>query len=66
MQRLLKAAEREVAALDRRHTALTDELTAAGADHVALARIGSVMAEVQQELAAAEERWLALAEEAEG
>ncbi len=65
-QRLLKAAEREVAALDRRHAALTDELTAAGADHLALARIGSVMAGVQEELAAAEERWLALAEEAEG
>jgi ATP-binding cassette subfamily F protein uup len=66
IQRLLKLAEREVTDLEARRDALDDELMAAGGDHVALARIGSAMAEVQHDLAAAEERWLALLEEAEG
>ena len=65
IERLSKVAEREVADLERRRDALAAELTAAGADHVELARIGEAMATLQHELAAAEERWLALLEEAE-
>ncbi len=59
-------AEREVAQLDRRRDDLGTEMTKAGADHVELARLGSTLAEVQAELEVAEERWLALAAEAEG
>ena len=66
IQRLTMLAEREVTDLERRRDALASELSAAGADHVELARIGEVMAEVQHALADAEERWLALLEEAEG
>ena len=65
VQRLLRTAEREVAALDRRCQALTDELVAAGSDHVEMTRLGTALAALQQELAAAEERWIELAEEAE-
>ncbi|HVF32592.1 MAG TPA: ABC-F family ATP-binding cassette domain-containing protein [Acidimicrobiales bacterium] len=66
LARLSMLAEREVAGLERRRAALAEELDAAGSDHVALARVGGAMAEVQHELAAAEERWLALLEESEG
>jgi ABC transport system ATP-binding/permease protein len=66
LERLGRLAEREVADLERRRDALADDLAAAGSDHVALARIGGELATVQHELAVAEERWLALLEEAEG
>ena len=42
------------------------ELAGAGSDHQAMARIGASMAEVGAARAAAEDAWLALAEEAEG
>ena len=63
--RLLRQAERDVAALEREQAALSGELAEAGADHEELARIGLALAEVQTKLAAAEERWLELAEEAD-
>ena len=62
----LGAAEREVAALERRRDDLAGALAHAGGDHEALAAAGKELAEVEVALAAAEERWLALAEEAEG
>ena len=65
-ERLLRLAEREVSELERRHTALAAELAAAGSDRHELARIGSQLADVQAELGAAEERWLALADESPG
>jgi ATP-binding cassette subfamily F protein uup len=66
VQRLTMLAEREVTTLEARRDELVAEMGAAGADHVALARIGEALAAVQHELAEAEERWLALLEEAEG
>jgi ABC transport system ATP-binding/permease protein len=66
VQRLTMLAEREVTTLEARRDELVAEMGAAGTDHVALARIGEALAEVQHDLAAAEERWLALLEEAEG
>ena len=51
--------------LRERQAALEAELAGARGDHVALASVGEELAVVNGELAAAEERWLALAEEAE-
>ena len=63
--RMLRQTEREMAELERRQAALSGELDAAGGDHEELARVGRALADVQVQLAAAEERWLELAEEAE-
>jgi ATP-binding cassette subfamily F protein uup len=65
LHRLVTAAEREVGALARRRDQLHDDLAAAASDHVELARLGRLLTELEAELAAAEERWLALAEEEE-
>jgi ATPase subunit of ABC transporter with duplicated ATPase domains len=65
LHRLVTAAEREVAALERRRDALHADLAASATDHVELARLGRLLTEVERELATAEERWLALAEEEE-
>ncbi len=65
LQRLLKAAEREVADLERRCDEMARDLGDAGSDHLELMRLGSALADLQGELSAAEERWMALAEEAE-
>jgi len=64
VQRLLRQAEKEMASLQRRRDQLTTELAGAG-DHVDMARVGAALAEAQRGLEEAEERWLALAEEAE-
>jgi len=61
----LRTVERELASLEARRDALSEELAAAGADHQALARLGAELADVSQQLTAVEERWLALASEAE-
>jgi ATP-binding cassette subfamily F protein uup len=65
LTRLLRDAEKEIAKLtkkrDRLHAALVD----AASDHVELTRLGAEEAAVADELGAAEEAWLALAEEAE-
>ena len=63
MRRLLREAERDVAALEQRLVRLTGELNDAGSDHEALARSGTELAAVESELAAAEHRWLELAAE---
>ena len=61
----MRQADAEVRRLHERQAALEAELTAAQGDHVALARVGEDLSAVAGELAAAEEAWLALAEEAE-
>lgn len=61
----LKAAEKRIAALDKRRGVLTKELDAAGSDHEALARVGAELAECEGELETVEEQWLELSEELE-
>ncbi|MDQ1436401.1 MAG: transport system ATP-binding/permease protein [Acidimicrobiaceae bacterium] len=65
LARLLRNAERDVAGLAERRDALSASMANAGSNHEALREIGSQLAEAQAALDAAEERWLALAEEAE-
>jgi len=63
--RQLREAEEDMARLARQRDELIDAL-AATVDHLGLARLGRELTEVQANLGAAENRWLALAEEAEG
>jgi ATP-binding cassette subfamily F protein uup len=65
LRHLLRGAETEMRRLQDRQAALEAELAGARGDHVALASVGEELSVVNGELAAAEERWLALAEEAE-
>ncbi len=62
----LKTVEKEMARLDKARSSLTAELEDAGSDHEALLRIGGELTPVVDEIAALEERWLELSEEAEG
>jgi ATP-binding cassette subfamily F protein uup len=61
----LRTVEKDMARLDKKRTALTAELEAAGSDHEALVRIGAELGPVVEEINGLEERWLALSEEAE-
>ena len=63
--RLLRDADKEVARLSRQRDKLHDVLVAT-TDHVELTRLGDELRAVQASLDEAEERWLALAEQAEG
>jgi ABC transport system ATP-binding/permease protein len=65
LRHLMRKAEAEMARLSERQAELEAELTAAGGDHVALGEVGERLSAVTADLAAAEETWLALAEEAE-
>jgi ATP-binding cassette subfamily F protein uup len=65
LRRRQREAEKEMAALERSRSKLVDELAAAGADRDALARIGTALADTEQQLADVEHRWLALAEQLE-
>jgi len=65
LRHLLGRAEGDMARLQDRQATLEAELAAAMGDHVALACVGEELTAVTDELAACEERWLALAEEAE-
>jgi len=65
LRRLLRDAEREMAALEQRRAELAGDLAAAGTDHEALARAGTELASVEEQLATAEHRWLELADELE-
>ena len=60
----MRELDKELGRLGRQRDRLNDALQAA-ADHLELARLGTELAEVQASLTEAEERWLALAEEAE-
>jgi len=63
LRRLVAQAEKRVEELEQRRAELDAALAAAGADHEELARVGHQLAGLHDELAAAEERWLSLAEE---
>jgi ATP-binding cassette subfamily F protein uup len=63
VRRLLGQVEREVEKLTGRREVLVAELVAVGADHVGLARVGDQLSDLEAQLADAEERWLALADE---
>jgi Uup-like ABC transporter family protein len=65
LRHLIRQAEKELATLERRRGRLADDLADAGADRDALASIGTELAAVEAELADVEQRWLALAVEAE-
>ena len=65
LRHLLRRAETEMRRLQDRQAALEAELAGAMGDHVALACVGEELSVVNGELAAAEEHWLTLAEEAE-
>jgi ATP-binding cassette subfamily F protein uup len=60
----LRAVDKELLRLQRRRDQLNEALVAT-VDHVELARLGGDLTAVQAALDEAEERWLALAEEAE-
>jgi ATP-binding cassette subfamily F protein uup len=62
--RLLREAEKQMGRLQRRREKITEAL-AGTVDHRELSKLGGELAAVQSELDEAEERWLALAEEAE-
>jgi ATP-binding cassette subfamily F protein uup len=67
LRRLLKDTEKTVAKLERRRDSLAAELAKVdGGDHKELSSVGSDLAAVEADIAAAEETWLALAAEAEG
>ena len=64
LRRLLGQAERELAAATARRDDLGGRL--AGAEHTEMARLSTELAAADAEVMAAEERWLVLADEAEG
>ncbi|MEY2398380.1 MAG: transport system ATP-binding/permease protein [Actinomycetota bacterium] len=65
LHRLMREAEKAIAAAERTRTKLVADLETAGSDHEALRRIGLELADTEKAIAAREEEWLALAAEAE-
>jgi ATP-binding cassette subfamily F protein uup len=65
LRRQIGLADRELADAIAARDAVTAELVAAGGDHQELTRLSARLAEVQTRVAAAESRWLSLADEAE-
>ena len=67
LRHLMKEADKEVVRLGKRRVRLEEDLAdkAGTADHSELTALGAELNEVLAALATAEERWLALAEEAE-
>jgi ATP-binding cassette subfamily F protein uup len=66
LRRLLREIDKEIAAHERRRDQLTEELAAAGNDHVLLARLGHDLAATESALGASEQVWLELSTELEG
>ena len=66
LRRLIGLAEAEMEKAAAERDGLLADLTAAGNDHVALARVAEILAAAETRLAAAEERWLELSEELGG
>lgn len=62
---LIRAAEKDLARLDRRKTKLNQQLVEAVSDHEALVSVGAELAAVEAELSQIEETWLELSEERE-
>ena len=65
LRRQLTVAERELTHAVATNDRMQAEMHAAGADHETLARLSSELATSQAQIGAAEERWLALADQAE-
>ena len=65
LRRQLGVAERELATAVTTHDRVQAEMAGAGADHEILVRLSSELATAQAQVGAAEERWLALADQAE-
>jgi hypothetical protein len=63
LRRLLRDAEKEIAAHEHRRNTLIGELAAAGHDHQLLTRLGHELADTETALGASEERWLELSTE---
>jgi ATP-binding cassette subfamily F protein uup len=62
---LIRAAEKDLARLDRRKVNLNQQLAEAGSDHELLISVGAELAEVEAEMSQVEEAWLELSEERE-
>ena len=65
LRRLISQAEKKMETLALRQQELTEALGNAGADHGALARVTTELAEVQDELARTEDEWLSLSAQLE-
>ncbi len=65
LRRQLEVADRELAAAIAARDAVQARLSEGGADHAALARLGTELGTLQGEVDTSEERWLALADQAE-
>lgn len=67
LRALLKEAEKDLARLEGMRQRLEADVAeaAGGSDHMGLQRLGAELATVHTDLAAAEERWLAVSEELE-
>ena len=65
LRRLLGQAERALADAQARRDGLVADLAGAGTDYARLAGLGEAVAKAGQDVAAAEDRWLELAAEAE-
>jgi len=65
LRHLLRRAEAEMRSLREQQSTLEAQLTTVSDDHARLAEVGERLSALGAELAAAEEAWLALAEEAE-
>ncbi|HYI62689.1 MAG TPA: ABC-F family ATP-binding cassette domain-containing protein [Acidimicrobiales bacterium] len=65
LHKLMKEAEGRVRRLERRREELTAALAEGAADHRRMADMGAELSAVADELAGAEDEWLALAEEAD-
>jgi ABC transport system ATP-binding/permease protein len=65
VRQLVRQVEKDLARLERRRARLTEQVEAARADHQELARLGAELAEVADQIAELEHRWLELSTEAE-
>jgi len=65
LRRLITSAERDLADASAQRDAVIGELATAGADHRRMAELGRQLERLDAQLAAAEERWMTLAGEAE-
>ena len=65
LRRLIGQAEKKMEQLNARKDDLTAQLSSAGADHAALAKVTTDLAAVQADLASTEDEWLALSAQLE-
>jgi ABC transport system ATP-binding/permease protein len=60
---LMRDLEKEIARLEKKRVSLETDLVAAGSDHVKLTKLGADLASITEQMTAAEERWLELADD---